>query len=83
MSEEIIVLPENLIGFKYEDKVDPSDTTPPIVWVKKINQLGIVTVAFSEYMFAPNYLEIASREFPDINRRELASDENGEAYDEM
>ena len=35
--KEVIVLPENLIGFKYEDKVDPSDTTPPDVWVKKIN----------------------------------------------
>ena len=64
--EEVIEIPENLIGFKYSDKLDPDDETPPNVWVKKINQLGVVTISFSEFMFDPNYQEIAKREFEDL-----------------
>ena len=81
--KEVIEIPENLIGFKVSDKLDSNDKTPPNVWVKKINQLGVVTVSFSEYMFDPNYQEIAKSEIEDLDRRELASEVNSTEYDDM
>ena len=61
-------------GITADQFIDPDDDTEPEVWVRKINQFGVVTIAFTEFMFSPNYKALAEQQFDQIDRRELAAD---------
>ncbi len=42
-------------GFSEDQIEDPTDTKDPSVQIREINQIGSVTISFSEAMFMPNY----------------------------
>jgi len=46
-------------GFTPDQILEPDDENKPDVWVRKINQFGAVTIAFTEYMFTPDYKALA------------------------
>ena len=51
--------------FSPDIKVVQADKTPPEAWVKKIDQLGVVTVAFTKLMFQP-YYETLTEQYLDL-----------------
>ena len=69
------------IGFDRKQIVDETDKELPKPFLRKIDQMGIVNIVFSEQMFMPNYDLLADLGLNLDEGRQLqeADQSNGEA----